>query len=1501
MKTIYDSNNKNIFNHVCQKENNQIKGVCKVNLYPFDTGCLNDSMCFENSKCINSKGSFEISIDTGLSFYFTDDKINWGDINGFISSIGTSYYEIVNWDTDSKKGNLIPALTTSSTSILEKGKNYQISLGNGQSGICIEDIPAGGPANLTLGGISIPCREGLKNIENYCLDQNNPRIGQVCINDNNIPNLKCGTSIIAQYKGKNIKVQPSCLYDDAVEKGLLNDYYYNIDKSYFKVYQVGKCTVENAQKDEACDNTYNGCKTPFICLQENDINGTPISICNTPFQSQICINDQCPEGRECSNPDGDPPLCKSKPGFTGFVDSDCISNSLTNYALQIFDPKTGKLFSAKKNLTDISPSIPANLRLSSPGICNQIYPGTSEVATPNPIIIWNLPEENLVFLQRLKDNNIENMSIQLPENNYKVEDIVIDQDENLLFLYRRPVNDTMRERIMPILRLEEDIIILPDNNGLADNTIVYYINKSTQGDLVSREDIYKLSMVDDHSFRLNDSNTGLSIKLANINFSANKHFIVTYNNDYVVSSNSSNKLWQLSPNYNFSGEINEAQINTGDHLLFNGTGVSFKSFLPSETSSVGAIRTIFNEVNSGNNFNYYPTIIGNGLSGNSGNYNSDQFLFTDGVLPTNSIEYVLGDEYYHSVGGYPVINNTKVFHQQIVGLGSQNSNYFTLNGTSFYTYGITLIPFQNNSVFTFKEPRYILNYNQGYTINGINRGITYLYNEEDKNIKITTKKINNQNYLVLNKGIQYTTEGGTSSRYINHLLEYKYDINSEINIDNNFFDINVNYDNRFITNGDLKKEDGNIISYKSTFLFTLDKTVAQNMSKGFYFNNIKSMENNIDNVSLNDNNSLFYTLTHNNKLNNNRENSIAINSKYEKINYIRVNSKYEPTVEYNQFSDFDNLRPLKFSNITQLGTSAYQKGTNYYIPEENYIYIYNQRDIDNILNFSSSELVLTKESPNPGLQYNESLQDYKLKINFSRPQLTWALVNIEEYNVNIDSEYMKIKIHVNIQRNDITYKSILDSDNEWLLHVYNFVPLNNYHLNISREGQSPVGTYNYFINDASLLYSSTKGTCYIDNNKLNISRTGYNKLFMPTAGKNTPPENALPEKGNFYSIYNIHDGAGAKMNNSGVSNAGIDNLGVEISSYSDPDKFYDIETCLFFYSTNRTGTTNNVDHNITTYPSSIPWQYFLQKGDFITSNLISDSTSGTNNYSSPTGNTSITSFNNLASGRFFLSFIPYSNSSLQSLKNSNQLSTTNLYPVSDNGNSAFINKQPGQQQFVIDSKVSNDSNILDSTAMKQIYTGIIRLPYANYDGNLYTCNDLFASSLPLGDNFFINSSPIVHDNIVVSSYKDKEGNLKLKNLGNISLFQNAMAHYQTDTKKEPEFFNETNQIAISWPSWVKTRYNNDSKEIPIIKKVIIDHNNGNVFGQATYYAFVEFSGKTSLVYLNNENSNFDLAENQGIPTTVSIYNNQISNNILGQAFVMSSPSRFLYILSRVCN
>jgi len=529
------------------------------------------------------------------------------------------------------------------------------------------------------------------------------------------------------------------------------------------------------------------------------------------------------------------------------------------------------------------------------------------------------------------------------------------------------------------------------------------------------------------------------------------------------------------------------------------------------------------------------------------------------------------------------------------------------------------------------------------------------------------------------------------------------------------------------------------------------------------------------------------------------------------------------------------------------------------------LYIYNQDDINNILNFSSSELVLKKSGP-----YGE---------------LTWAITEIMEYDVTLETEYMIVKTQVPLKNSNI--KDILAYGTSWLLYTYNFVPL-EYQLVFPPSELSKIIVFTIVIKDASLFFTATKNDAFFTNNpNFSFSRTGYHNLLL----KNIVPGNGFSVNTSTYSIYNMNDGAGVKL----VEPSSGTSFYADLESYKgNGTSFYNLSTILDFYDYN---LTNPDVALFTTLPTKLAYQNGWANLNLFygNKNTIVDLTpaSVVSQYLSP--------FNMLETNQF-LYLQPFPVSSLEGVLNRNNDGNggklLNWLPppntqMEPGGNHYYNYTGEEYTQFTLDSK-----NIAKTDQLTQIYSGTMKLPYGNYNEILYTVNDLFMSSLPLGDNFFINSNPVVHDNIVVTVVN---GNV-VKNLGNISLYQNAMAHYQTDipADKTPAFFNESNQVAISWPTWLKTRYNNQKNEIPKIRKVIVDHAKGNIYGQTNYYAFVEFDNTVSLVYLNNENSNFNLAQNQGVATTVSIYNNKISTDILQNNFVMSSPSRDLYILGNGC-
>jgi len=1565
-----------IYNHICQKEKGKKFGYCKVNLYPYDNGCNSNSECAEGVECVNQRGNFNITItiSNNVSSFKFKDNINWGNLNDLVAQVFDSTgkskgtYQIYDFETSTNSGKLQPTSTTK-TGNLSDG-NYTISLGQANKGICLKKITKGGPANLSLGGVSIPCEDGTTNIKNFCLTTNSPSIGDVCVNGIvNCPSLKVN----------DYTIQPECLYNDATEQGILNDYYFGLSSGAFAEYKLGNCTVPSVGKEQLCDNLWNGCSGPYICIQETSQNGNPVSICNVPFQAQICFNGKCPENYICGNPDGAPPLCLGKKEAFCIENGDCKSDQCSSYSIKVFDPVSSKII----NTFPINLPAMANdnikLNLYHPEISATTFPQSNKLIVPTIKLFWfKAASGNYGVTIIDKNNTTKTIHISVPTS-YEIKDIIMDEDENFLMLYKRPVTNTMRQRSFPIGSISTNEFELPDYNGLINGIKVYYVNTGSGANMAPTNQIYTLNKLGNSPF----SNFALKNKegnevTLNSSISYNKqHFIVTYDNKYAVQTNleiSASKPYPLLPSYDFTNKPITEQLKNGDLLYYHKVGAD--NILrgdvlitpPNIPTSPPDQRAHIMKENSP----YYITPIGTDLGGSNGNI--DNWVFSTGVTPSNNINYIITQGYYHSVGGYPIIDNYKAINQYIP--NGNYGNYFSLNSKGFYTYGITTFnpdDYTDGDVTDFTSQDdfdYIYDQNKKtYDINGINQGITYLYNSLDDNIKINSKKINNKNYLIINKGLCYSPEYD-NSRYINQFIQLEYNVNRDSNINSDSYTGN-NFENTLITT---------LGTSRSIFSFNIVKNIAQNQSKGFYYRDIKNGENNIDYVNINNNDSLFYTLGNNNSLNNKSENSLAINSKYEEFSYKRQNTgtdPYVPVTEYNDFNKFNDLKPLDFSNLVNI--SERKANENYFIEEQSYIYIYDETDINNILNFSSSELVLTKEAKEEQLKTKKELLSsaksaalaesifQNVYVN-NAPQITWDLINIVEYEVNMETEYLKIKIHARIDKYD-NIKDIIEANTKWQLHVYNFVKLNYYYINfndvLNKNSIDFVENYVYTLQDASLLFNGSKGNefykdTYIgstNDNKYGLYRTGYNNIMIETAGKNSDHTyNTLPTAGNAYSIYTINDGAGVKL----TQPEGLTSWYADEKSYHYSDtcgfEFYEMNANVSYYNYNPanypllSSPPSVIEHSAeyvnNIRPDRMPYQYYIVNRDLSYPYLTSPGRILATNYYPntpciPTGPFSqmhatrytaidnnsgvdLDNTNSLSNGRFFPCFMPFTNKQIEVLTTANNsinettgvLEMIQQIPLPETiiikggcPNSAFTNASTniGVNDFsqcyisTPDSITMPDRFGKGNFKITRKYTGHISLPYSKYSKNMYAVNQLFASSLPLGDTFFINSSPIKKDFIIPTVAYDKDGKVIIKNLGNIPLYQTHMAHYQTGTNKNADYFNQTNQVAISFPKWLKARYVSRANEIPKIRKVIIDSNDGNNYANATYYAFIEYGGNTSLVYLDAENTNFDLAQNQGIPTSKSIFKDGSKINEVIEGFTMSGADKLLYILSKSCN
>ena len=1516
-----------LFNHVCDIEGDKKYGFCKVNNYPFDSGCNDDNDCLTGYNCSKTPGSFDISITGGGSWFAFDTEgknifTNF-DLKNKIVLINNNTYQIADWTYQDGNANGTLKLVNSKN-FPQPGTNNKLSLGAAKDGICLGKIPEAGPANLTIGGINIPCKDGLQNINDYCLSTTTPNIGEVCLD-------KANSCQDYNINGANFGL--SCLYDYNTEQDLINDYYYNLEDTSFakSIFNSGKCARPVRDRGQGCNDNFYGCSFPYTCIAENNEEGVLVNICNIPFEAQICTNNNCPYGYECKINSDNEPLCYSKSGTMCIENTDCSNSKCGDgIYLQVYNPEDTKI---KKLDWPTSQYGQTTIHAYNPKLNKNIIPNSKELVVANNILSWSQDNNNNLNIILLQDNNkiIKKGCLNFSSGTI-VKDVVMDEDENIIILYKRPVTETIRERVFK-MDINSNISTtklfnLDQFNGLIGGTVVYYFYSGNNQPVLDSYKLYKLTKlpVDTNTIPVTYGLTDQEGSAVNYNNGAvddGHHWLITYDNNYEVVSTIKNiNNFALTKTYDPENENNRyLQLNTGDRVtpFYLISSISYQLVYGS-IKPINKTLYLTSWPTFGKEETYYLTAMGK-LYPRNINFDASTLTGTINTNNPDAIYYTISDDYYHSIGGFPSLDNNKTFNQTLYAgtPGDLISNgYFKLNYNNLYTYSITSLRTTDlieDTEIKITNDNYVYDNNkEKFDINGINQGITFLYDGDD-DIEINTKKLNNKNYLILNKGISTAVNNNAGSKYINQIMKYQYNIEYDLGP-------SISSKNSFDYVFKTQQRDTNAGTCYSSFYFNYPEVNVVDESKGFYHSGTSTInrDNNIENISINENESIFYTLRSDDNLNNNIENTVGINSGYTKLSVSTGSvNEIEPDINYQNDgpNKFSNLKPLEFSSLVNL---INRKGNeNYYIDDNSYIYIYDQTDIDNILNFSSSELVLTKLGDTPITSYATASGDnlfYPGNSKDSYNQLTLAITEISEYNVTVDSEYIKAKIHIDINYEETNF--ILDSKNPWQLNVYNYVPLqfyayfNNLKLADDNNGSRNVSSFTYNINDASLLYSSTKGTSFFDNKQVDgISRTGYNKILTLNTqdgyDTNNLTININSTSQDTGSIYYVTDGAGVFMTGTGSDGGwGSDN------KVSQPQNFYNITSQISYVGGDSYLTM------ITCYPSNMPYQNFLVLKGNNTYDILkyAEAAGDSNTYYEDTTNDTLDMFNSFFGDRFFVPFVPISSEQL-SHANGNVLPNTNP----DEFNYVPLRTQYPPQPVVYKFPTDDTTQFVLSTNQKipapnnakfyyrQLYSGTIKLPFINIgggspDGLLYTVNNMFLTSFDT-NTWYLNSNSYKKDNIIITTTTDKNGKSRAMVKGNIPTYQNMMAHYQTGTVKPDDALNKSNQVAITWPSWFKTRYDNKlsvNNAIPKIKRIIIDHSNGNTYGNANYYAFIETEDeKTILVYLNNENTNYDLGENQGIPTTISIYKNELDYNFLKNKFVMSSPSKLLYILSNICD
>ena len=1282
------------FNHIC------VNNLCKVNTFPYDSGCNTSNDCLAGNICSTDiYNGVSISIDSGNSFSLVNNKLVLADLNNLVALVESRPYLITNWQEVSNvyKGNLIP--TGTNKQALLSGQQYNMIVGQKEKGYCLEPMIEGGRADLTIGNITIPCQEGLQAVGTqldgkYCLKSSTPALGEVCVD--NISTCQDYTLQPATVNEKAVDYKLDCSYDYLTEQKLINNNYNNIFPNSNNLFKVGNCMNNQRLKDQPCDYGFNGCAPPFVCLTESNEDGLVQSLCNTPFQAQIPVKDQCPQGYKI---DTKQELCLSESDNICYKSSDCVSNRCgNNYFVSAFDPTvglyTGNTLPILKNVSNIPNNV--NFKTFNPVNNKNIFPNIENTFVPNNIVAWFPKENSNDYLVEVTDGtNTRQLNITLSDKQ-KLKDVIVDEDRNLLLLYQQTVSDTMRKRNFPVLDIDttNDFFKIPDYAGLRDGTSVLVSPHMVAGDV----QVYTLrkegtgSINIDYSLQLNGNKVALTDN-------GQTSIITTYDNRYTfhrLENNSRNNPYLLSPNFDDSGNLGGTQLYQGDQLKLhniNATNPSIGSSLPALPGDSNTDPR-FNSYTLRNDINYYVTPLGNTTLGFSGVLSNDIILFgndrpanifNSGISTSYYHNYAISDEYYHAVGGFPTLDNTKSFQQRVIlsdPASVADEPYFTLNGDSqYYTYGIVGYNLNNLSKSSYNinisdNDKYLLDFDENnYRINGINQGITYIYNDPYEELSLTSKKLNNKNYLMINKGICFATGYNDNTNYNNQMVQIEYDIITQQTLNPAYSFDNNNYQDVFISN------DG--LGTYTTFKFNIVNTALVNENKGFYFANQTNRSNNVDNLSLNENNSVFYTLKQDKDIGARIENGIAINSKFENLNFEK-DDNYQPTNEYVGFNNFEKLKPLELDKIYNI-TDRTKNNQNYFVSSNvnNFIYFHNSQDIDTILNFSASELVITKYGSDMPAPKNDFIYE-NIKAKY---QMNLAIVEIAEYNVTMDSEYLIVRTNVPLIYDLQDY--IINHDSPWLLNVYNFVPLEYY----SFYGDSVVQN----INDGSLFFTATKGTSFFANvnNQKEITnqiyRTGYNQVMTAGYSNGIHPsqDNDFIEVNNTYSIYNVNDGAGVDLGTGTPTNP---TAYAAPRSYNEPSLFYKINNYVSLYDKEDT----EPGKQFTTLPDKMPYALYNYPqfsparvppfDEEAVAIYSANNTSSTNprgdyyTYYTLDGTTpeELTSFNLFSNDQYFKYLLPINNSSIDFLNGS---LGTNFLPLPNEGTATETADKKG---FILD-------------------------------------------------------------------------------------------------------------------------------------------------------------------------------------------------------------------------
>ena len=1009
------------FNHVCDT----VSKRCVFDIWPKDDGCKNKNQCNFNKgnpgqvSCITPTGEENyiykfsgVYSQTLKGFTLNGDFDQLNNFKGYFNIFDDKNFYIGRFLVNIIL-NPTPVVKVFSTYNFSDGQTYNLEIGSENSGgICVINYPAGTKPPLIPGtSIRYPCQEGLKLTKNnFCAE-----IGRE--ESFGLENQVCVYDSLLSCGGSL-----SCSYTPS----LVQNYSYGLDSVYISdgkignefVKNIGRCEYQINDKYSYCNDN---CKKLYVCLRESDINGKKFQYCSYDWdllENQSNLTDCTPGFSLNSSTD----TCKYNLHNFCFSDDSCANPYSCNFSGDTFKATYYDPLLSLLNTTNV------------PNINNNISKQNNlNLLVSNDVLVNDKPGFLGYYYQIDSQNFGLNYSLD-GGNTYLSDDMTVTFEQTL----GEPASFSVFKKSNGNYQLNVEYIIEYPNNRkriFARNDNLYYSCLKNGTSVFFSNGFSGIYNINFSPGYVDTSTPGLVLLLRVDNSSGVSVFVgddiqrmITYDSKFAVNA----------PGTCFIYESMHNNLNNGDIFTYNSNTESSLSYVVSGNST---------QLSEGTCYYLYNFEIGGYF---------ESLFFTEDYQSCNFNPY-FGSSYVEEfnleasassgfTGDNSYLQLRSLFGFNFIPLEVSDLSYSgkTITVKERNDYIDNLRPLFNSPIGRFvdttkittdiKEDSLLITYNFE---NSISETIKIDYNLLDS-LPITF--VSDPAYLL--NITEISTDSGTSIYYNNYTIQNSFESpNLKVPSGTSYGSSSMPYQ---IDNVRIFEEstDNNTINFLTSY-----KNIQPSTSRSSIANisNLRKMETILDPAETTDIFNFYYQGT------------------------TGSSSNFNPT---NLNIPFAGSFYVELSNIVESLTSQ-NSTNNLFLGGTNVIVFKNQKDIDVLLKYGSSDLVIG---------YN----------NFGN---AICITNIDKYEVDMNgSQTLSVKTsHL------INYNETLDNP---LLYVNNIYPVN-----YGNDG----------VTDGRILFSSSVPKKYLEDNNLTYAyeEASYNKILCGAIGAGS--NHSLYD---FYFFYN---------------------------------------------------------------------------------------------------------------------------------------------------------------------------------------------------------------------------------------------------------------------------------------------------------------------------------------------------------------------------------------------